>query len=318
MNNSLIDNFIILQNYYKDVEHNKGKTIGYGKIINTLRRIRKKITSIEDVKYIKGIGEKAIEKIEQFLQTGKIIEAEEAKIALENIKKHIPQSEKIMKKFQTVHGIGPAKSKEFYEKGMRSIDDLKQNEHLLTHAQKIGIKYYDDLQKRVPRNYITTIYVLIIYFLNKYFGKNTYNIEIAGSYRRGFKDSGDIDCLISTSNFTLKDAVNILVEKNIVKDVLSMKQEKFMGIAGCPSNSFQNVRLDIQFISNEQWGCALLYFTGSKEFNQYMRSIAKEKGMLLNEHGLYYINSNKNIGKNLEEKEIFEKLKMKYVEPKFR
>lgn len=46
-------------------------------------------------------------------------------------------------------------------------------------------------------------------------------------------------------------------------------------------------RIDIKCFPKEQFGCAVLYFTGSDFFNRSMRYFAKKKGFLLAEHGLY-------------------------------
>lgn len=48
-------------------------------------------------------------------------------------------------------GIGPATALRLYEKGYRTLDDL-QKEESLTNAQKIGLKYFDDIKQRIPRN----------------------------------------------------------------------------------------------------------------------------------------------------------------------
>lgn len=53
--------------------------------------------------------------------------------------------------FGEVWGIGPATALKLYEKGHRRLDDLK-NEDSLTSAQKLGLKFFDDIKKRVPRD----------------------------------------------------------------------------------------------------------------------------------------------------------------------
>lgn len=53
--------------------------------------------------------------------------------------------------FGEVWGIGPATALKLYDKGYRTLDDLK-NDDSLTHAQKIGLKYFDDINTRIPRH----------------------------------------------------------------------------------------------------------------------------------------------------------------------
>ena len=74
-------------------------------------------------------------------------------------------------------------------------------------------------------------------------------------------------------------------------------------------------RIDIRFVPFQSYYSALLYFTGSYQLNQEMRQIAKKLGYKLNEYGLY---KNKKLIKVNSEKDIFDKLKMKYKEPKYR
>jgi len=53
--------------------------------------------------------------------------------------------------FGEVWGIGPATALKLYEKGHRTLDDLR-NEDSLTTSQRLGLKYFDDIKKRIPRN----------------------------------------------------------------------------------------------------------------------------------------------------------------------
>jgi DNA polymerase beta len=315
MNRDLIEQFTALQNYYR-AENDKGRTIAYGKAIAALRMIDTKITNVNQVKGIRGIGPKVIAKVKEYLDTGKISAAETAKKELKK-EKVLSAKEKALEELETVWGIGPVKAQKLYEEGIRNISDLRKNTHLLTDQQKIGLKYQEDLQKKVPRDMITSLYVIMRAYLDKKYGRGSYDMEIAGSYRRGAKESGDIDCLISSKVFTLKDAVDLFRRKKIVTDVLSMRNEKFMGIAHCPSGGL-HIRLDIEFVNETSWGTALLYFTGSKGFNVYMRADAKRKGLLLNEHGLYDMKTGDKILEYPSEEDIFEEIGMKYVKPEMR
>lgn len=315
MNKDLVDQFVALQNYYR-TQDDKGRTIAYSKAVAALRLVDKKITNTNQLKSIRGIGPKVIEKIKEYLDTGKISAAETAKKELQKEKK-VSKEEKILAELETVWGIGPVKARKLYNEGIRSIKDLYKHTDLLTEQQKIGLKYQEDLQRKVPREMITSLYVIMRTYLDKKFGRGTYDMEIAGSYRRGSKESGDIDCLLSSKIFSLKEAVELFCKKNIVTDVLSMRNEKFMGVVHCPSGGL-HIRLDIEFVSEEEWGTALLYFTGSKGFNVYMRAEAKRKGMLLNEHGLYDMKTGDKILKYPSEEDVFMEVGMKYVIPEMR
>lgn len=316
MNRDLIKQFRILQSYYQ-WKGDKGRSIAYTKICSLLRMIDHPIKTLDDVAGVKGIGPQAKEKIDEFLTTGKIAAVQDAEKELAKQDRSLSKEQATIKELSTVWGIGPAKAKKLYDEGMRTVDQLRRNTHLLTDQQKIGLKYHADLQKRVPRDMIMAVQVLMIYFLNEAFGDDTYTLTIAGSFRRGAKDSGDVDCLITTDKFKLHQAVSILTRAKIITDTLTMKGEKFMGIAHCPGGGM-HFRLDIEFVRAEEYGPAVLYFTGSKEFNVFIRGIAKKKGYLLNEHGLYSIATAEKALPGPSEEDIFAFLELEYVPPERR
>lgn len=310
MNSDLVNQFIILQNYNRQIGDN-GRVIGYGKLIVLLKGVSKKITSIDQVKNIRGIGQKAIEKITEYLQTGQIQSALDAQQQLLVMTK--TPTELAIETLTSVWGIGEKKAEKLIDKGITTIEQLRQHPELLTDQQKIGLKYHEQLQQRIPRESILVLNIVICYFMNQKFGRGNYTLTIAGSYRRNMPTSGDIDCLIT--GVELEPVVELLREKKVITDVLAMKNEKFMGIACCP-NGNQHYRLDIEYVSPEQYGSALLYFTGSKDFNKKMRWEAKKRGLLLNEHGLF--RGNEKVLLSPTEKDIFDYLEMEYVNPENR
>ena len=78
-------------------------------------------------------------------------------------------------------------------------------------------------------------------------------------------------------------------------------------------NNSKPRRIDIRFIPTQSYYSAILYFTGSKDFNKNMRLIAISHNYTLNEYGLY--DENKKIFKINSEKDIFDILGMEYITP---
>jgi DNA polymerase IV len=315
MNKDLIEQFVLLQIYFRN-EGDKGRAIAYGKAVSALRTIDREITSISQLKNVRGIGPKIIAKIQEYLDTGKIQAVQSAKKEIEKEVK-LSRKDSAILEFQTVWGIGPKKAESLWDAGIRDVEELDRHKDLLTSAQITGLKYRTELLQKVPRNTITSIYVVMMYYLNRKYGKGAYEMVIAGSYRRGARESGDIDCLISSRHFTLEDAIGVLRHEGVVTDILSMRKEKFMGIAHCPGNG-PHMRLDIEFVDENELGSALLYFTGSKGTNVYMRSEAKRKGLLLNEHGLFDSKTGKKVLNSPTEEDIFERLGIPYIPPERR
>ena len=157
------------------------------------------------------------------------------------------------------------------------------------------------------------------------------NLVIAGSYRRGAVSSGDIDILLSHNNIkTAEDLknnenyMNTFLEKikNMIVGNLSLGDTKFMGVIKfTPINKAR--RIDIRYLPIESYYTALLYFTGSGNFNILMRNQAIDKGYKLSEYHLYKVTKEdeKVIEKPVKvnsEKHIFDIIKMEYLEPEDR
>jgi len=315
MNKEIIENLSILQDYYNKMWYkNKSskdnfRRLAYGKAIKEINKLEFNIENIKQIKGIKGIGKSIIEKIKEYLDTGYVNKVEEIKLYTENDK------DKIITKFLYIWGVGSVKANMLYDMGYRNIDQVRDNaEKILNRQQLIGLKYYEDLKKKIPKMTITVIQTIIRYILNTKYGKETYTMNIAGSYRRGKEFSGDIDILISSEKFNLGDIVKILIENKIITDILSMQKEKFMGIGKCPRKNEQYFRIDIEFLPKNEYGFGLLYFTGSGEFNKEMRLYAKNLGYTLSQHGLKN-NKTGTVFKSEKETDIFDKLNLQYIEP---
>ena len=102
----------------------------------------KEIESEKDVENIKGIGKKISDKIKQLLTTGKINKLETLQLSQKNI---------ILGQFCKIWGIGPSKAQELYNSGIKSIEQLRKRTDLLTKNQKLGLKYHEQFETKIPR-----------------------------------------------------------------------------------------------------------------------------------------------------------------------
>lgn len=314
MNHDIIENLNILAKYYKNTG-DQWRNKAYQQAVFSIRGVKFEITNINQVKNIKGIGKSIREKIKEYLDTGYIRKVEEVKGKL---KQKIPKDDKeeVIDLLKGIWDIGVVKARELYNNGIHNLNDLRARQDLLNANQRIGLKYYEELRKPILREYIDVFQLVIRVILTKEFGSNSFRMKVAGSYRRGAKQSGDIDLLVTSKKFNLKQMVNVLISWGVITETLSMRNEKFMGIAHCPNNQWHHFRMDIVFLPEDQWGAGLLYFTGSKGFNVTMRYNAKKLGFTLNQHGLF-----KNDGTRIPvytEEEIMNVLQMNYIEPKYR
>jgi DNA polymerase/3'-5' exonuclease PolX len=172
--------------------------------------------------------------------------------------------------------------------------------HKLTTQQLLGLKYFHDMSQKIPREEVQKVETI----LKKVAQRMNPDIKLmlCGSYRRGRPRSGDIDCLITHPDIKTKEDLelaqtNILIKfvkvltdvKFIVDHLTDFGKSKYMGfcIINQQGKKINNARrIDIKFIPYNSFGAAILYFTGSKNFNTIMRGYAKNKGYMLNEYGL--------------------------------
>lgn len=81
--------------------------------------------------------------------------------------------------FGEIWGVGPATALKLYEKGHRNLDDLKHDDSL-TAAQKIGLKYFDDIKTRIPRHEVQNMafYSVSFHFYNLWLNFFFLKIEV--------------------------------------------------------------------------------------------------------------------------------------------
>jgi DNA polymerase (family 10) len=174
-------------------------------------------------------------------------------------------------------------------------------------------------------------------------GKGVESVTPAGSLRRGKETVGDLDLLVTlAAGHTKQKEVDALAEHIL----------KFPGIDQTLAHGENKVsftlqdglQVDVRMLEKENFGAALMYFTGSKEHNVALRGRANEMGWTLSEYELAvleeegkapaseggrYKGKTKNAGATREtkggkhvagrtEEEIYAKLKMEFVPPELR
>ncbi|KAE8687997.1 hypothetical protein F3Y22_tig00111005pilonHSYRG00120 [Hibiscus syriacus] len=140
-NKDITDIFGKLVNIYRALGDDR-RSFSYYKAISVVEKLPFKIESADQVKGLPGIGKSMQDHIQEIVTTGKLSKLE-----------HFETDEKVrtISLFGEVWGVGPATALKLYEKGHRTLNDLK-NEDSLTNAQVIGLKYFDDIKTRIPRH----------------------------------------------------------------------------------------------------------------------------------------------------------------------
>lgn len=139
-------------------------------------------------------------------------------------------------------------------------------------------------------------------------------VNIAGSVRRKSDSIKDIDLVILTNNVELF-LENFNRDLILVQSFRNAHDENIIKYTGIYLVENEKIQIDLNFVSKEEnYPSALLHFTGSKYFNIALRKIAIHKGYTLSEYGLFDRSSLKFINVD-SEKEIFNKLGLKYIHP---
>lgn len=288
LNADICEALMELATWEKNVNRNQHKHNAYRKAAETLAALDHRVESGKEARKLPGVGEKIALKIDEILETGRLgklatIRSDDTAAAVNTLTR--------------VAGIGPAKARELVEAGISTIEQLREHEDRLTRAQRIGLKYVEEFEQRIPRAEIQQIQARIRRAVKSLDGR--YVLTVCGSYRRGAATSGDIDILLthpdheaeeegresSGGGQLLRRVVTELRTAGIITDTLSLGDTKFMGVCQLDGEATPR-RLDLRLVPPSQYHCGVLYFTGSDLFNKRMRAHALDQGFTLNEYSL--------------------------------
>jgi DNA polymerase/3'-5' exonuclease PolX len=283
------------------------------------------IRSLEDVPAAAkgdGIGKEIRVKIGKIIEHGQLDIDPEARM-----RAHCFEA------FQGIYGVGPKKAEDLIAAGYRSIADVRVAAaalpKLLNRNQQVGLRYYEDIQERIPRAEMDAHAALLM-------SLKPASLEgtIVGSYRRGAADSGDIDMLVRTASAdvdagkALQAYVEALRGAGYIREVLAQGDTKCLAVAGLPRDAASGGthvataqagekmrRLDLLVTPPSQFPFAVFYFTGSDLFNVAVRQRALDRGFTLNEHALTHLKTNSAVGGISTERDIFAALRMVWKEP---
>lgn len=278
------------------ISENKIVPLKYELINQKISLVSNRKEVIEKYKKIPYIGESISNKIYELISQNRVIKIEQLKS---------DPSYKFLSNLTSLISIGPKIAKKLIDLKITNFDDIIKNQNeiisngILSENKIESIALLKDICPK-SRKYIDDL-------------KNKIKISgewyILGSYSRGCLVSNDIDILIIDTN--ISDVLDALKKyKFSLINILRKGEKIFSGIF---EKNEKKILIEINKVNAEEKYSAILHFTGSKEFNIFMRNRAKDKNMKLNQYGLFDSNGQR-ISIN-SEKDIFRILDIEFIHP---
>ena len=262
----------------------------------------------QELQELPGIGKDLAEKIQTIVESSTLPQ-------LEELKEQIPPD---VVRMLDIPGIGPKKvAFLFSELNIHSLDDLKAAaENGVIAEQKgfgkkteqiilEGLEQLNQIGDRVRLAEAKAQSDAIIADLGQL--DSVQHISEAGSCRRRKETVGDLDILVTSSE--PDEVMDALADHELVSKVLARGDTK----QRVRLNS--GLELDLRVVPEESYGAALLYFTGSKEHNIVLRRRSQDRGLKLNEYGLF---KKEKLVSGKTEKEVYKSLDLPWIPPEIR
>lgn len=293
------------------------RVIAYDNAARTINGLKDDIsvyaTDVRTLDKLHGVGESIASKIIEYLQTGQIA-------AFEKLKQRVPPG---LLPLMEITGFGPATVKTLNKKlGISNQQEMLAaiESGRLEQVKGFGPKKIDNMRKGLKlfagRNTRMLLWdamqigeatlkaILAIPGVKK--------ADIAGSLRRRKETIGDIDIVATadkkdwmsiTGRFTNLPAVERVLAAGKTKASVLLQKSK--------------AQIDLRLVSEQEYGSALMYFTGCREHNIALRTWAKAQGWKLNEYGVFETTTNKWLAGATEE-EIYQLFGMHFIPPELR
>ncbi len=254
---------------------NAARTIG--ELGTDVKKLEERGTALTD---IPGIGEDLARKIDEILETGECQ-------FLERLHKEVPPA---VTQLLRIPGLGPKRVKTlWHDLDIQTLDQLlraakdgrirelhgfgeKTEQHILQAAQD-HLSQKHRFKLAVAAQYAEAF----AGYLRKVAGVE--EVAMAGSFRRMRETVGDIDLLVAAEEgggvmdrFTAYEEVKEILASGPTRGSVILKS---------------GIQVDVRIIPKQSWGAALVYFTGSKAHNIAIRRIAQDKGLKINEYGVF-------------------------------
>ena len=296
-----------------DLLGEKFKPEAYRRAARSIESMTEELRAVSargELRSIPGVGEAIAEKIEELLTTGSVH-------YYERLKREVPPG---LVELMRLPGLGPKTARRFWvELGIEGPNELRDAIAMgrLHGVKGFGEKKIGQIQSALAaaaagpgptRRSIEEVYPVarsLVRTLRETAPVD--RVEVAGSFRRSRETVGDLDILV-TSQDPAK-VFEVFTAHALVADVKMRGETKeTVLLTG-------GLQVDLRVVKPEEFGAALQYFTGSKDHNVRLRSLARDRGLKVNEYGVF--RGDERVAGATEE-EVYATLGLAWIPPELR
>ena len=293
-------------------EANPFRVRAYRNAARVIRDLRRELTDMvaggEDLTQLPGIGGDLAAKIQEIVNTG-------SSSLLRKQRKHTPAA---LIELLKLPGLGPKKVKALYhELDIRTVEQLARAArdgrirrlHGFGETTEAKILQAIEAQTGVGKRFKLAVAAQYAEPLVKYLKAvpGVKQVIVAGSYRRYQETVGDLDILVTASRGS--PVMERFIHYDEVAEVLAQGPTRATVVLRA------KLQVDIRVVAEESYGAALHYFTGSKSHNITVRKLGQDRGLKINEYGVF--RGKKRIAGETEES-VYAAVGLSYIEPELR
>lgn len=262
----------------------------------------------EPLTELPGIGRDLAEKITELINTGRLP-------VLEDAEKRLPPG---LLQLMRVSQLGPRRVRQLFEElGIDSLEALKKaaREGRISALEGFGqkteagiLREAERIDEAPPRARLDQAHQAaadLIAWLEH--AGDAQRISTAGSLRRGRETVGDLDILVSSD-----DGPAIMAH---LMDYPEIAETVSYGKTKSTIHLHSGMQVDVRVVADESFGAALYYFTGSQAHNIATRKMATERGLKINEYGIY--KGEKQLAGRTEE-DVLARIDLPWIPPELR
>ena len=294
-----------------DVLGEKFKPEAYRRAARSIESLTEDLAAVaarKELRAVPGVGEAIAEKIEEYLRTGTVL-------YYERLKREVPPG---LVELMRLPGLGPKTARRFWvELGVEGPNELRDAiaAGRLDGMKGFATKKIEQLRTALAtaaagpaRRAIADVYPVAHELLRTIRERATVDrVEVAGSFRRARETVGDLDILATSKD--PPTVFEVFSSHPLVAEVKMRGETKETVLLS------GGLQVDLRVVKPEEFGAALQYFTGSKDHNVHLRSLARDRGLKVNEYGVF---RGEECVAGASEEEVYAALGLAWIPPELR